>query len=54
MEFIYIEKKSLDKDTCEKIIELFEQDQHKFKGVTSGGYDPQKKKYNWFFHRFQY
>lgn len=43
MDFIHIEQNSLDKETCAKIIKLFEQDQNKYQGVTSSGYDPKKK-----------
>jgi hypothetical protein len=43
MDFIYIEKKSIDNDDCNKIIKLFEEEAYKYNGVTSIGYNPETK-----------
>lgn len=49
MEFISIEKNSLDRETCNNIIEMFEDEKNKFSGITSVGYDPKIKNTTDFF-----
>ena len=50
MEFISIEKNSLDRETCNNIIEMFEDEKNKFSGITSVGYDPKIKNTTDFYH----
>jgi hypothetical protein len=44
MDFISIEKESLDRETCNNIIKLFEEETNKYNGETSSGYNPEIKK----------